>query len=183
MSLLDKREWYNVKEIDGYDDYYITDTGLCFSTKKGKINSVPIHANPRGYYTLRIKGNNGLWKTRTVHRIVAKAFLDSFSEVLQVNHIDGDKFNNNISNLEMCTNRENAIHAHETGLRVAPRGSKSGNAKLKEIDVLWIRANTRNFSSKDLAAIFNVSAVLINIVSGWSVKLTWMLIYTTGNSI
>ncbi|WP_414054869.1 HNH endonuclease (plasmid) [Macrococcus equi] len=59
----------------------------------------------RGYYRVHIKGKN-----KRVQRLVAKAYLEDYAEHLQVNHIDGNKLNNRLDNLEMCTNADNHKH-------------------------------------------------------------------------
>lgn len=69
----------------------------------------------RGYLQVCLT-KNGKSKTYTVHRLVAKAFLPNLKNKKQVNHIDGNKENNNIDNLEWVTSSENNKHAFITGL-------------------------------------------------------------------
>lgn len=59
---------------------------------------------------------NGTPKQCLVHRLVAEAFIDNLGNKAQINHIDGNKQNNKIDNLEWCTSSENNKHAHATGL-------------------------------------------------------------------
>ena len=69
----------------------------------------------RGYLQVCLT-KDGKSKTYTVHRLVAKAFLPNLKNKKQVNHIDGNKENNNIDNLEWATSSENNKHAFITGL-------------------------------------------------------------------
>lgn len=66
-----------------------------------------------GYSRLSLS-KDGNVKAHKIHRLVAEAFLVGEG---QINHIDGNKQNNHVSNLEFCTQRENNIHAQETGLK------------------------------------------------------------------
>lgn len=72
--------------------------------RKGKILSLPI--NGEGYVQISTCG-----KPSRVHRLVAQAFIPNPKNKPFINHIDGDKTNNRVDNLEWCTNRENQIHA------------------------------------------------------------------------
>lgn len=63
--------------------------------------------------------------TSRVHRLVAKAFIPNPDNLLQVNHIDGDKTNNNVTNLEWCTPEHNIRHSFSEKLNIAPRGKDS----------------------------------------------------------
>ncbi len=100
------------------------------------------HPNKKGYPVVCLKDK----KTKSIHRIVAECFLENPENKPQVNHLDGDKWNNHVSNLEWCTNKENFQHAIETGLlkdngekiRKHQTGETNSFAKLKKSDVLKI---------------------------------------------
>lgn len=67
--------------------------------------------------------------SKSVHRLVAEAFLPNLENKPEVNHKDGDRLNNNLSNLEWCTKEENMRHAVETGLIYNPFGEYARNSK------------------------------------------------------
>ena len=97
-----------------------------------------------GYLTVHLR--TGGEKHLQVHRLVAKAFIPNPENKPQVNHIDGDKTNNNVENLEWVTASENMLHAISTGLYTPPditlygkKGSEHGGSKLSEDDVKTIR--------------------------------------------
>ena len=69
-------------------------------------------------------------KLISIHRLVALAFLDKPEDCNIVNHKDGNKENNDVDNLEWCTQSDNAKHAHATGLAHARHGEKSNFAKI-----------------------------------------------------
>jgi len=122
-----------IKEIRGLEGKYSVDEdGNVFSHIRGrKLKPVLMST---GYYYVRLTGKN-----RLVHRLVAEAFLPDFLEKPQVNHKDGNKLNNQLSNLEMATAKENILHAFKMGLRVSPKGENHWKAKLSAEDVTIVK--------------------------------------------
>ena len=95
-------------------------------------------------------------KTTKIHRLVAAAFLMVSVSRLHVNHIDGNKLNNKVDNLEWCTPKENTAHAFKHKLRKAPRGEING--KLTEKEVIEIRAlcSLDTLTHKEIASIYGI---------------------------
>jgi hypothetical protein len=101
-----------------------------------------------GYSRLSLS-KDGNVKAHKIHRLVAEAFL--FGEG-QINHIDGNKQNNHVSNLEFCTQRENNIHAQETGLKPSKY----------YIPIVCNETGEMFESQADLARSLGVSAVMVS---------------------
>lgn len=76
--------------------------------------------NEEGYLKVHFK-TPFINKIFSIHRLVAKTFIPNPKNLPQINHKDGNKSNNNIDNLEWCTNEENQIHSWKTGLRKYPK--------------------------------------------------------------
>lgn len=96
--------------------------------KKGHIMAQETHKT----YCKRVR----LWVdgkkfSKSVHRLVANAFLPNPEDKPEVNHIDGDRCNNKLSNLEWSTKEENMKHAVDTGLIDNPFGKDARNSKFK----------------------------------------------------
>lgn len=90
------------------------------------------YKNKKGYLLVRLY-HKGEAYDRQVHRLSCEAFdLHRRVDQIQVNHIDGDKGNNNLSNLEYCNNSENQLHAHRLGLVVAKKGVDHSMVKYSE---------------------------------------------------
>lgn len=127
------------KDIEGYEGHYqVSNTGEVRSLPRaveyakgythrndGRILTKVRHDNGRGhaYYTVSLSKDNKVRQWR-IHILVANAFIRNPEHKPQVNHIDGDKFNNNVANLEWVTARENKLHAVYTGLDIPTYGIK-----------------------------------------------------------
>ena len=88
------------------------------------------------YQIINFSTEDGKKKTFRAHRLVLMAFKPMENmDKLEVNHIDGNKKNNKLENLEWCTSSENQKHAFRTGLQKARRGETSNFSKLTQEDV------------------------------------------------
>lgn len=94
--------------IKGYENYLVTEQGQIINSKTGRALKPSITAN--GYYRVNLR-KNGQTKTLYIHRIVAEAFIPNPNNYNEVNHIDEDKTNNNVENLEWVTHKSNINHA------------------------------------------------------------------------
>lgn len=104
-------------ESEDYPKYDISNTGKIRNRKTGRIMKTSIQHN--GYEQVSLRKDNKYY-TKRVHRLVADAFYGHHDD-LEVNHIDCNKLNNHIDNLEFCDRRANTLHAFAHGLR-KPRG-------------------------------------------------------------
>jgi len=129
--------------------------------RHGKIISQYIPKN--GYPEIAVV-INGKRKKYTVHRLVAMAFVDGFSNGLTVNHIDGDKTNNHVSNLEWVTLARNTALQWETGL-VNLRGDNHPSRKLSSGKVRIIRdLIKKGISCNSLSILTDVSPSIIYLI-------------------
>ena len=102
----------DLNENDGiviYDKYVIFKTGDVFNLHGVKMIGM---IDKCGYHEIMLNG-----KHYRVHRLVAEAFIPNPNNLPCVNHIDGNKQNNSIDNLEWCTYSENIIHSFKNGLQ------------------------------------------------------------------
>ena len=142
-----------MKDVVGYEQYFqITKDGKLWSKRTNKFLKQTI--GKTGYYTVatKIGGRKGINKCFKIHRLVAQAYIPNPKNKPFVNHIDGNKLNNHVSNLEWVTNQENVIHAINLGLITFDHitGSKGTKAKLTDEDVLKIREDflTHTYKNK-----------------------------------
>lgn len=116
------------------DRYFINEKGELF-TDYGKTQLKDCMKN--GYVKNGLVLKNGKSRHYFRHRLMMLCFNPrEDADKLQVNHIDGDKTNNSLENLEWCTNQENRIHAVRLGLAASLKGEENPASKLKEEQVL-----------------------------------------------
>lgn len=156
------------KEIEGYEGFYqISNLGRVKSIDrfvKGQIGlrkakgdlKIPT-LGKRGYYEIGLNKNSSR-KTVKIHRLIALHFIPNPENKPHINHIDGNKLNNKINNLEWCTHAENMRHARVNGLN-KDVGETHHNAKLKNSDIIKIRYLRSKFNKthQEIANIFNVT--------------------------
>lgn len=151
------------KDIIGYKGIYsVSNKGIIKSNKHGGTLSPNKSGNQR-YCRVKLY-KKGHFKRFPVHRLVMITFIGKIPKGKQINHIDGDKYNNNLHNLEYCTPRENCIHSYKNGLQKPTVGSNHGNSVLTEIDVINIRNSHNEFSLIQLSKIYNVTPENISLI-------------------
>lgn len=162
----EKEEFW--KPINGYENAYeVSNFGRVRSLPrivKGKGNSTQL----RQGYILKFD-ESGRYRRVTlfyqnkryresVHRLVAEAFVDNHKNKPEVNHINGNKYDNHYTNLEWVTSSENQLHSFSNGLQRVLKGEETVNAKLKATQVIDIKKSPNDSKTrKKLAEQYGVS--------------------------
>ena len=102
------------------------------ATRIHKGRELRQYKNERGYLCVVLSIDKKA-KIKKVHRLVAETFISNPENKPQVNHIDCDKTNNNLSNLEWCTNSENMIHAYKNGLRANDNRARTNEHRKQRV--------------------------------------------------
>lgn len=139
------------KPINGYSDrYLISSFGNVYSIVSNKMLKQKI--NSSGYATVHLRGT--VESHQSVHRLIALHFIKNEEQKQTVNHVDGVKLNNKISNLEWSTHAEQVRHALDSNL-IEPRGEHKYSPEFKLSVKNYYEIN--NCSIKELARIFKIS--------------------------
>lgn len=160
-------EWRDINGFEGY--YQVSNKGnvrsldrFVVASKNGTLKLVKGKSmkltkakgrNNDGYLVVNLRRERTN-KVSSVHVLVANAFLDKVDGRV-VNHIDGNKYNNNVTNLEWCSYSHNNIHALENGLR-NPRGTSIDQLTLNDEFIHTYK------SGAEAARLTNISAASIS---------------------
>lgn len=151
------------RDVVGYEGLYqVSNLGRVRSFHKNKVKILKFAISPFGYLRV-ILSKDFQKKNRNIHILVAQAFIPNPEGKTQVNHIDGNKENNHVSNLEWVTPSENINHAFEKGL--SKRGCEHGRAKFTAEQIREIRRacvpGDPELGFKPFARKFNVTPKII----------------------
>lgn len=140
---------------------YLADSRGNILRKSDRILVKPM-IDDTGYYrasVVHIRDNGTIMDYERVHRLMAMTYLDNPENKRTINHIDGNKLNNNILNLEWATDSENQQHAIYTGLRGMDylKDPRPNRKKLSDEQISIIKASDTNISHASLARQYNVS--------------------------
>jgi hypothetical protein len=182
MLSADEIQALEERPVPGFPGYTVTPLGQVFSVTSnwrgyGKRTLTP-HPNSHGYPRVKLRDPEGKHRTVLVHTTVANTFLSPRPEGSEVRHLDGDKNNNAVSNLAWGTAAENAAdrdrhgttaRGNRNGARKHPaqlaHGERASNAKLKEADVVAIRAAVdAGEPQRDVATRYGVSESTVSCI-------------------
>ena len=141
----------NIKEIE--NNYTIGRGGTIYNLKSKKYMTHNVCRN--GYHRVHLT-LNGKRKAFSVHRLVALKFnSNNYFNGAEINHIDGDKSNNAVENLEWVTHKENINHAvKDLGVKLGTQKGKLRNKMIKEL--------SKKFTQHEIAEVFNCSQANIS---------------------
>lgn len=115
-----KEKW---KQINDFENYEISNLGNVRNKSKQFLKQQKMNM----YMTIKLYDKkNKKMLLKNIHRLVAEAFIPNLENKPCVNHVDGNKINNCVNNLEWCSYSENTIHAFKTGLQKTWCGEKFG---------------------------------------------------------
>lgn len=114
-----------IKTVPGFPDYEVSTNGEVYSYKTGERRQLKPALSQTGYYGLTLSNGKKL-KSFQVHRLVALTFLNNPKKLEVVNHKDGSKTNNALSNLEWTSRKGNAKHYVES---IAPKNAAARQEK------------------------------------------------------
>lgn len=162
MEILNSKEGEIWKLIPNCTNYYVSNLGRVFVINNkypnGKLkDEKDFCIDKDGYYRMNYRKTDGKYSFEPIHRLVAKLFIPNINkDKTQVNHIDSNRLNNKVSNLEWVTPKENVYHSFQYGKRKkclnVPKQSKLTPYQISQIPFL-----RQYYSLKKISDLFNIS--------------------------
>ena len=142
-------------KINGYKNYIVSDQGEVTNTNSDHTMKKQI--NNCGYYRVELS-KSGKQKKYFVHRLVATAYIPNKDNFPQVNHINGNKLDNRVENLEWCTASQNHKHSFKyLGRPVTMvRDIENGKTKIRKAYIPSIMERNKTTTYRALAAVLGV---------------------------
>lgn len=147
-----------------YEKYEISNTGILRNSRSKKKYKTVV--SKTGYESVCVSlGSRNSKRLFKIHRCVAETFLPRNDIKTYINHIDGNKLNNNVANLEWCTLKENAMHAIKLGLLKPRIGENCSSSRFTNKQAEWIREHyvpyDKIYGTRALSRMFGVDHVQI----------------------
>ena len=151
------------KDVIGYEGFYqISNLGRCKRLYKHRNEKIlkPIKT-PHGYFNYSFCVNSK-FKAMSIHRLVAIHFIPNPDNYPEVNHIDADKSNYSVDNLEWCTRSHNIKHAHTLGL-VFPNKATDSIRKVNAINrPIILKMKKKGFTLHEISRVSGISISTIS---------------------
>lgn len=155
------------KDVEGFEGLYrVSNEGVLMSTPRRCTKGGVVKRNKmKNGYEKYILCKDGKVHTVRAHRLFAQHFIPNPDSKPFVNHIDGNKSNNSVENLEWVTRQENVEHAVRTGL-FNVKGEKHPMVKLTDTEVLEIRDLYKHkiYNQREIGEIYGVSKTNISFI-------------------
>lgn len=154
----------NWKDLKGYEGRYKIGSNGEIVNNKGLL--MKQHLDGDGYNIISLY--NGKGKTFRVHRLVVESFIGDVPDGMQVNHIDYNRANNHVENLEIVTRLENVRHSYD---RTVKANSK-GNPKItrKEVNEIRDKYSTGEYTRAELCKMYGLKrSAMANLLN----KISW----------
>lgn len=154
--------------IPNFSNYFISNDGIVTSKRKyGNTYVRKQQVSNCGYCMIPLVDDYGKKHLKSVHRLVAEAFIPNPRNKPQVNHKNGNKCDNTVSNLEWCTAAENTKHAYESGLISIVEGEDHHSAKLtKQAAIDLINCILAGEDNETVANKFNLHSRYVSLIRG-----------------
>jgi hypothetical protein len=150
-----EEEW---RKIEGFPSYTVSNLGRVRSIKREQAVILKVFKNNYGYLQVCLYNENNKKCGRYIHRLVASAFISNYENKPEVNHIDGNKANNSVNNLEWNTDSENKKHAYTTGL-CSRAGVHNNLTRLTEDQVIeiYMLAHAGSLTQNEIGQLFGIT--------------------------